>query len=234
MKGLIERPLQDLRAESAGTCSTPSLTLSLERTVSQEPSSSGLRFRQAHFCPCRFLPPGHSPCRAWRKATREAWGISLASSISYDAECASKRSTTSACSRLDNLDATGSTQETDTSAGQRAVRRDGNRGGEEQKAASTNRQQRQARRRKLRIDGSGGQAAQGRIQVRAEEPQQADAQGNPKNAPDDTRTETHCWSKHRAPKQTTYRNRRKPTRRRRDRKDDVTLEAHHPYRPNWA
>ena len=35
------------------------------------------------------------------------------------------------------------------------------------KAASTNRQQSQARRTNVRIDGSGGQAAQGRIQVRA-------------------------------------------------------------------
>jgi hypothetical protein len=41
-------------------------------------------FRQACLCPCRFLPPGHSPCRAWRRlpATRAAWGISLASSVS--------------------------------------------------------------------------------------------------------------------------------------------------------
>ena len=57
------------------------------------------------------------------------------------------------------------------------------------KAASTNRQQSQARRRNLRIDGSGGQAAQRRIQVRAEEPQQANAQGKPKNAPDNARTD---------------------------------------------
>ena len=57
------------------------------------------------------------------------------------------------------------------------------------KAASTNRQQNQARRRNPRIDGSGSQAAQGRIQVRAEEPQQADAQGNSQNAPDDARTD---------------------------------------------
>ena len=53
------------------------------------------------------------------------------------------------------------------------------------KAAPTNRQQSQTRRRFPRIDGSGSQAVQGRIQAQAEEPQQVDTQGNLKNAPDD-------------------------------------------------
>ena len=79
-----------LRSRGAFRCTwqscrpTPSLTPALERTVSREPSSRKMRSGQTHLCPCRFSPPGPSPCRAWRRlpATRATWGISLASSVS--------------------------------------------------------------------------------------------------------------------------------------------------------
>ena len=85
-------------------------------------------------------------------------------------------------------DATGNTQELDTSASLGSIMKDGSLVAEaaKSKAAPTNRQPKQARWRGQRLDDCGGQA-RSRLQGRAEEPQQNHVQGHPQDASDDAR-----------------------------------------------
>ena len=144
-------------------------------------------------------------------------------------------------SLLDNPDATGSTQEMDTSASQGSTKRDGTGGREEQprRQLPTNRPQSQARRRGPRIDSSSNQASQGRIQARPEEPQQADAQGNAQNAPDYTRTDRdgvgHTVGQSIEPRSRQHVEADANLRGKRyDKRSEDTLEVHRSYWRIWA
>ena len=81
-------------------------------------------------------------------------------------------------------DATGNTQEVDTSASR--GHQEGRQPGRRRTVAPTNLQRNQARWRSQRLDDGGGQA-QSRHQVRAEVPQQDHAEGHPQGVSDDAR-----------------------------------------------